>query len=179
LGAGYADCRACFDAVESIWLADWRALLAEEGLEPGTEGERLLARVALGEHGRHPWTVLDIAMSLLRCGACGRELGEAYSDCAECGQAFGASLASEFGATANEHALHVGRWVLRFPHRNSATVVLAWQSTLPRILTGWLPTTEEAQRGMNLIKSGRAEEWQEALRRVDEDLRRRQRMGSG
>ena len=170
LGAGYADCPACFDAVERFWLADWRTLLEQEGIAAGSPDETLLARVVLAEFGRHPWTVMDIAMSLLRCGTCGRELGEAYSECAECGQAFGASLASEFGATANEHALHVGRWVLRFPRRHSPNVVTGWQSSMPRLLTGWLPTTRQAQSAMALIRAGRLDELRERLRQVDAEI---------
>src|SRR5512144_2849519 len=74
--AGYADCPECHEALERIWLADWQALLEQEGVAAGTEDERLLAQVVLGEYGKHPWTVIDIAMSLLRCDECGRELGE-------------------------------------------------------------------------------------------------------
>ena len=115
---------------------------------------------------------MDIAMSLQRCRICSNELGEAYKDCAEYGQAFGSSIASEFGATANEHALHIGRWVLRYPHRNSQNVVTAWRGTVPRLLTGWLPSTAEAQRMMALVKAGRVQEVQEGLREVDEAIRR-------
>jgi uncharacterized protein (UPF0212 family) len=171
LGAGYAECKSCFEAVERIWLADWQALLEQEGIEIGSADETLLAQVVLAEVGRHPWTVMDIAMSLQRCSTCGNELGEAYKDCAECGQAFGSSIASEFGATANEHALHIGRWVLRYPHRNSQNVVVAWRGTVPRLLTGWLPSTVEAQRAMALVKAGRLQEVQEGLREVDEAIR--------
>lgn len=156
--AGYADCRECHDALERIWLADWEALLEQEGIAAGSEDERLLAKVVLGEYERHPWTVLDIAMTLVRCDECGRELGEGYPDCGACSIAFGTSIASEFDATPNEHALHVGRWILRFPHRNSAAIVTAWRMTMPHILTGWLPTTEEAQRGTALVREGRLEE---------------------
>jgi hypothetical protein len=171
LGAGYAECKSCFEAVESLWLADWQALLEQEGIKGGSDDEPLLAQVVLTEFGRHPWTVLDIAMSLQRCNTCGGELGEAYKDCAECGQAFGSSIASEFGATANEHALHIGRWVLRYPYRNSQNVVIAWRGTVPRLLTGWLPSTVEAQRMMALVKAGRVQEVQEGLRAVDEAIR--------
>ena len=167
LGANYAGCRACFDAVERYWLADWQALLDREGITPGSPEEQLLAQVVLDEFGRHPWTVLDIAMSLLRCTTCGAELGEAYAACGECGRAFGSSIAAEFGATANEHALHVGRWVLRYPQRHSANAVAAWRITLPRILTGWLPSTQDAQRGMALIKAGRAGELEAQLSAKD------------
>lgn len=170
LGAGYASCAACKNAVECYWLADWAALLAQERVEPGTEDERMLARVALSEFGRHPWTVMDTAMSLLRCDECGSELGERYADCGECGMYFGASIQSEFEASANEHALHIGRWVLRYPHRHSQNAVAAWQRTLPRILTGWLPSTADAQRWMALIKAGRLEEVDAALEELDRQI---------
>ncbi len=167
LGAGYAECPNCLQAIERIWLADWSALLDREQVTAGTPDEKLLAQVVLSEFGRHPWTVVDIAMSLLRCSQCGRELGEAYSDCPECGMAFGASIQAEFDATANEHALHIGRWVLRYPGRHSQNAVTAWRYTMPRILTGWLPTTQGAQRMMAWIKEGRLQEVEEQIREVD------------
>ncbi len=101
---------------------------------------------------------MDIAMSLLRCSQCGGELGESYRDCAECGAAFGASILAEFDATPNEHALHIGRWVLRYPQRHSKNAVAAWRLSVPRLLTGWLPTTAAAQHMMALIKAGRLPE---------------------
>lgn len=171
LGTNYATCPPCFQAIESYWLADWQALLVREGIAAGTEDETLLARVVLIEFGQHPWTVLDSAMSLLRCDSCGGELGEGYTTCGVCGWAFGQSVASEFGATANEHALHIGRWVLRYPRRHSANAVAAWRLTLPRVLTGWLPTTQAAQRAMASIKAGRMAEVQATLRTVDEAIR--------
>ncbi len=173
LGAGYATCAACHDAVECIWLADWAALLAAERVAAGSSDEPLLAQVVLAEFGRHPWTVADIAMSLLRCDECGAELGEGYPDCGACGLAFGASIQAEFGATANEHALHIGRWVLRYPQTHSANAVAAWRLTTPRILTGWLPDTAGAHRMMALIKAGRLEEVQAAVARIDGEIARR------
>jgi hypothetical protein len=177
LGPNYATCPACHQAVEQFWLADWQALLDREGIAAGSAEEMLLAQVVLKEFGRHAWTVMDIAMSLRRCGTCGAELGERYSDCAECGHAFGASVASEFGATANEHALHIGRWVLRYPHRNSANVVTGWSLNMPRLLTGWLPTTADAQRGMALIRAGRVDELRRRMVDVDEAIRRAAEQG--
>jgi uncharacterized protein (UPF0212 family) len=171
-GTNYHDCGYCHEAIESIWLADWEALLRAEGVAAGTEDERLLARVVTSEFGRHAWTVMDIAMSLQHCSQCGNELGEAYQECAECGMAFGASILAEFDATANEHALHIGRWVLRFPGRYSANAVAAWRLTLPRILTGWLPSTQEAQRAMAMIKAGQLDEVQRLIRQVDEEINR-------
>lgn len=174
LGAGYAGCSRCRDAIESIWRADWQALLDEEGIQPGTADEELLARVVVAEPERHPWTVVDSAMSLLKCGTCGGELGERYSDCPECGLIFGASILSEVGAsgaaTANEHALHIGRWVLRYPQRHPPNSVIGWKLSMPRILTGWLPTTAEAQRSAALIKAGRIDEVRRDLEAVDREI---------
>jgi hypothetical protein len=170
LGTHYDTCAACFHALEDILLADWHALLEQEGLAPGSPDELTLAQVVLDEFGRHPWTVMDIAMSRLRCGTCGAELGEAYATCGECGRAFGASVASEFGATANEHALHIGRWVLRYPRRHSANAVAAWRLTVPRLLTGWLPTTPGAQHMMAAIKAGRLDEVRRAVEQLDREI---------
>jgi uncharacterized protein (UPF0212 family) len=170
-GAGYADCPECHSAVESIWLADWYALLDQEGIQVGSSDEKLLAQVVLSEYGQHPWTVMDIAMSLLRCEECGGELGEHYPTCGSCGIAFGTSIASEFDATGNEHALHVGRWVLRYPNSHSANAVTAWRLSVPRLLTGWLPTTAEAQQTMKLIKAGRLLEVAQQVRELDDAIR--------
>jgi uncharacterized protein (UPF0212 family) len=167
LGAGYAECPNCHAAIESIWLADWYALLQQEQVVPGSADERLLAQVVLLEFGCHPWTVLDIAMSKLRCSQCNAELGEAYSDCPECGMAFGSSILAEFNATGNEHALHIGRWVLRYPHRHSQNAVTAWRMSIPRLLTGWLPSIKAAQQSMVLIKAGRAQELEQMCKELD------------
>jgi hypothetical protein len=183
-GGNYADCALCHEAIESIWLADWNAFLQEEQVAAGSEDERLLARVVMAdtggqrplvhpsEFGRHAWTVMDIAMSLQRCSQCGNELGEAYQDCAECGMAFGASIQAEFNATPNEHALHIGRWVLRYPQRHSSNAVAAWRLTMPRILTGWLPSTQDAQRAMAMIKAGQLDEVERLMRQVDAGINR-------
>jgi hypothetical protein len=171
LGAGYADCPLCHEAIERYWLADWRALLERERVQAGSDDERVLAQVVLAEYEQHPWTEMDVAMSLLRCETCGSELGERYRDCRECGMAFGASVLAEFGATANERALHIGRWVLRYPQRHSANVVAGWRLTMPRILTGWLPTTQGAQRAAAMIKAGRLHEVEQMIREEDEEIR--------
>ena len=168
LGGGYPACPTCYDAVERYWVADWQALLDQEGIQVGSNEEKFLARVVLSEPERHAWTVVDMAMSLLQCGECGRELGEGYPECGECGMAFGAAILSEFDATPNEHALHIGRWILRFPHRNSANINTAWRLTMPRLLTGWLPSTRYAQEAMNLIKTGRLDEVKNQIKELDQ-----------
>jgi hypothetical protein len=172
LGGGYANCGDCFAAVEQIWEADWAALLAQVGIAPGTEEELALAQRVIDSFGRHPWTVMDMAMRRLTCEECGGELGEGFPDCFECSAAFGASIQAEFGATPNEHALHIGRWILRFPHRSSENIVIAWKMSVPRLLTGWLPTTAEAQRAMDQIKVGEVEAVRAAMKQVDEAINR-------
>jgi uncharacterized protein (UPF0212 family) len=173
LGTNYPGCPTCHDTIEAIWLADWAALLEREGIQSGTADEMLLAEVVMQETERHPFTVVDIAMSLLRCGECGSELGSHYPDCGVCGIAFGASIMSEFGATSNEHALHIGRWILRNPGQNSANILTAWRLTYPRVLVGWLPTTDEAQRWMAKIKEGGIDQARAVMARVDAEINAR------
>ena len=81
--------------------------------------------------------------------------------------AFGSSILCEFEATGNEHALHIGRWVLRYPQRHSPDAVAAWRLSMPRLLTGWLASTADAQRVMALIKAGRLAEVTELVRQLD------------
>ncbi len=172
LGANYDHCPACYAAIESIWQADWQALLAQEGVAAREPEEVLLAQVVIDEFGRHPWTVVDTAMSLLHCPECGGELGENDYHCGQCGMAFGSSILSEFGATGNEHALHIGRWVLRYPQRHPPNAVAAWRLSMPRLLTGWLPSIKDAQRIMTLIKADRMDEVNELVRQLDKMINR-------
>ncbi len=172
LGTNYTACPGCHEAIESIWLADWQALLAQEGVAPGSPEEVLLAQVVVDEFGRHPWTVVDTAMSLLHCQECGGELGENYANCGQCGMAFGSSILCEFGATGNEHALHIGRWVLRYPQHHPPKAVAAWRLSMPRLLTGWLPSTGDAQRVMALIKAGRMDEVNNLVCQLDKMINR-------
>lgn len=155
-GTSYPTCPTCYQTIELFWLADWQVLLEREQVQPGSENERLLAEVVMVESERHPWTVVDIAMTLLICPECGNELGSRYQECTACYLAFGQALASEYGVTGNEHALHIGRWILRHPHQHSQNILTAWRGSVPQLLTGWLPTTAEAQRGMAQIKRGKA-----------------------
>jgi hypothetical protein len=172
-GKNYAHCHHCHDAVERFWLADWHAFLDHEQILPESADERLVAQIVLDEGERHPWTLIDGAMTLLICNTCGNELGGGPSDCTECASAWGVALWSETVAgrnglvTFNEHALHVGRMILRFPHRQSANIIAAWSRTMPRLLTGWLPTTGTAQNYMDLIKAGRLAEVDAYLAELD------------
>ena len=51
VGTNYHDCAHCHEAIESIWLADWEALLLEEEVAAGSEDERMLARVVTADTG--------------------------------------------------------------------------------------------------------------------------------
>jgi hypothetical protein len=163
-------------AVERFWLADWNALLAREHIQPASADERLLAQVIFDEGERHLWTELDIAMTMLACDTCAFELGGGPAECSECASAWGVTLWAETLlarkglVTANEHALHVGRMILRHRHRQSANIIAAWSRTMPRLLTGWLPSTAAAQHYMGLIKSGRLDEVDHALAEIDRAL---------
>jgi hypothetical protein len=151
--AGYAACGQCCHALERFWQADWAALLDDEGVASGTGEERLLAEVVVGEWDRHPFTALDIAMTLVPCNGCGRELGAGGDDCWPCRQAFGNSLAAEAnGIQLLDHAWHIGRWVLRHPHLHGTASVLGWESALPGLMAGKLPSTAEAQRASRDLK---------------------------
>jgi hypothetical protein len=160
----YPHCAHCSAVLDQYWQADWQALLAREQIQPGTADEVLLAHVVLGEVEQHPWSCVDWAMTLVQCDECGQELGGGPLDCMACATAFGNALWSELVAgrrgevTSNEHALHVGRYVLRHPHRYPPTSVLGWRLNLPHILTGWLPSTAEAQAASKLLKAGRVDE---------------------
>lgn len=180
-GGGYPTCPECYAAADAVWRADWEALLQAEGVAAGSEDERRLAETVLAAMDQYPWTVVDYAMTLVRCPACGAEVGGGPSDCFECRLAFGNAIAYDIPAgeqgrmTANEHALRIGRSILRYPHQHSANILTAWRLTFPRLLTGWLPTTEEAQRGMALVKAGQTEAFEAAMRRVDEAINRGRR----
>jgi hypothetical protein len=176
IGTNYPTCPGCYDAVERYWLADWVHFLAQEGVLPNSVEEHLAAQIAFEEGERHLWTVLNMAMTHLTCSSCGNELGGGPPDCTECSSAWGVSLWAEVVAgrqglvTFNEHALHIGRMILRFPHRQSTNIVKAWRLTTPRLLTGWLPSTESAQHYMRLVKAGRMAEVEAEIAELDRSL---------
>lgn len=165
----YPQCEECYQTLEQYWRVDWQALLLREQIQPGTADEMLLAQLVTDEVEQHPWTCVDWAMTLTQCNACGQELGGGSTECTECAAAFGNALWSEIVAgrrgevTGNEHALHVGRFVLRHPHRYPENSVTGWRLSMPGLLTGWLPSTEKAQQSMALIKAGRLAEVEDQL----------------
>lgn len=176
VGTNYATCPTCNHAIERHWLADWQATLNSENILPNTEEENLFAQVIFDEGERHLWSVLDIAMTLLKCPNCHKELGGGPTDCTECASAWGVTLWAETLAgrnglvTGNEHSLHVGRMVLRHPHRQSNNTIAAWSRTMPRLLTGWLPSTQTAQHYMAKIKAGKTDEVDAELAKIDQQI---------
>lgn len=176
VGTNYPVCAYCSQLVERFWLADWQALLSQEKVAAGTEDESLLAAVVFEEMDRHPWTVVDIAMSLLHCQSCGQELGGGPLDCTTCQLALGNSgyydiVAGEQGQmSGNEHALRVGRRMLRHPHRYPETALRNWRLSFPRLLTGWLPSTKEAQAMATLMRSGHVDEVRQLIEDLDREI---------
>jgi hypothetical protein len=172
-GRGYPTCPDCVAAVDGFWLADWRALLAEIGVEPGTRAERGLAeQVVAAEIGSYPWTCVDWAMTAIDCPACGSPLGKGPIGCVLCRIADETRWEWEHTApgdviTANEHSLREARVVLSAPHRHRATVVLSWRLSLPFLLTGevagrlrmpWLSAYLRAGRYAELAAAGSYEQ---------------------
>lgn len=150
-GRNYSSCRACHDTIENLWAMDWNAFLGNEQISPGSEDENLLAQVVVDGLNQYSWTIVDSAMKLVRCQTCGSELGGGPVDCPECSFAFGNLWGYDVEAlhqgkmTGNEHALRVGRWVIRYPHRQSRNVVESWKFSMPILITGKMATTEMGQ----------------------------------
>ncbi|MBV8933224.1 MAG: hypothetical protein JOZ47_17185 [Kutzneria sp.] len=163
-GRGYPTCRPCTEFADRLWLVDWQALLAAEqvGAE-GADERRLAEQVLAGEVGRYPWTCTDWAMSLVRCPACGAELGTGVMSCLRCRIADEARWAWDHAGrpvrmTGNEHALRVARTVLRAPHRQRETIVHGWRLALPFLLIGESPRAEQARRIRAYVLAKRYEE---------------------
>lgn len=160
-GRGYPDCAICAEPIDNLWSADWRALLDDERVKPGTDAERGLAeRVLSQEVGRHPWTCTDWALWLLRCQECGGQQGSGDLGCAGCAAQDAARWAWDYAAmphamTGNEHALRVAVAGLRAPHRHRDAALSGWRLALPFLLVGELPTPRQAQRVRTLVLAGR------------------------
>ncbi len=178
LGLNYRDCARCHQAIEGIWETDWHAFLAQEQIVRGTDDEALLAQVVITELDDHAWTIVDMAMCRTRCQECDHELGGGPLTCTTCQFAVGTLWWHDIDAgrqgvmTMNEHALRVGRYVIRHPHRYSTPIATGWRMNMPRMLTGWLPPGEDARRGATLLKTGQPVDWEAVYRQVDTDINR-------
>jgi hypothetical protein len=161
VGCNYPDCLACRQKVEALWWADWAALLTEEGITAGTPEEHLLAELVYAEPLRYPWTVVDVAMWQLKCPACGCDLGGGSINCPECETVFGVVDAYDMPAgyqgvmTGNEHAIRVGRWILRYPHRYNEALIRCGRFSFPILLTGAIQqTAQHLQAIYQMVKAG-------------------------
>lgn len=144
-GASYASCPGCYSAIEALWLADWAALLEQEGTAAGSEDERLLAHMIASDIDAHPWTIVDIAHTLVVCPDCGAERCGGPLSCATCKIAFENLWAYDMEAgyqgnmTLNEHMIRVGRLELRHPHRFPDAVVRIARWLMPIGMTNPTP----------------------------------------
>ncbi len=178
LGLNYLDCASCHQAIEGIWQADWSDFLAREQIPAGSDDEALFAQLVIAELDEHPWTIVDMALCRLRCEECQHELGGGPVACAACQFAFGnlwwydIDAGRQGAMTMNEHALRVGRYVIRHPHRYSRAIARAWRMNMPRILTGWLPSGEDARRQATVLKSGQPVDWDAVYQRIDAEINR-------
>lgn len=151
IGRNYISCKECYNTIENFWLMDWNELIAKEDIISGSEDEKLLAEVIVEEIDKYSWTIVDSAMKIIKCKTCGSELGGGHVDCPDCSFAFENLWAYDMEAmnqgnmTGNEHAIRVGRWVIRYPHRQKRIMVESWKFSMPILITGKLPTTQLAQ----------------------------------
>lgn len=157
VGRNYKSCIECHNAIENLWILDWKELIERENILLGSDDEKILAEVIIEEIDKHSWTIVDSAMKIVMCKTCGNELGGGLIDCPECKFAFENLWAYDSEAmnqgkmTYNEHALRVGRWVLRYPHRQKKNIVESWKFSMPIVLAGKLPSNEHAGFFKNVI----------------------------
>lgn len=151
IGRNYKSCVVCYNTIENLWSLDWEKLIEREGILAGSDDEKLLVEVIIKEIDKHTWTIVDSAMKIIKCKTCNNELGGGPIECPECSFAFKSLWGYDIEAmnqgkmTGNEHALRVGRWILRYPHRQKEKVVESWKFSMPILITGKLPTTQMAQ----------------------------------
>ncbi|HYF64892.1 MAG TPA: hypothetical protein VD886_18855 [Herpetosiphonaceae bacterium] len=178
LGFNYCDCPPCQDSIERFWEADWAALLGREGIAAGSDDEDLLARLVAADLDDYPWTIVDMALRRLRCDECAGELAGGEPGCPTCEFTFGNLWWHDFEAgeqgamTMNEHALRVGRYVIRHPHRYSAATFAGWRMTMPRVAAGWLPDGAEARRWATRLKNGDPVDWDAHFAAIDAEINR-------
>jgi len=169
-GRGYPECAYCAGILEGLWLADWHALCeVREVTSADADAQRALAERVLGSDiGVYEWTCVDVAMSLVDCPSCERELGTGPQGCVLCGIADETRWAwyheaPEGAINPNEHALRRARAALRAPHRYRETVLLNWRLALPFLLAGQMTDGRPAQWTTAYLRAGRYEELASAL----------------
>ncbi|HJP75165.1 MAG TPA: hypothetical protein VJ914_12900 [Pseudonocardiaceae bacterium] len=169
VGRGYPECAHCTGTLEGPWLADWHALCEQRGVGTEPDEQRGLAESVLAtDIGVHEWTCVDVAMSLVDCPSCERELGTGPLGCVLCGIADETRWAwfheaPEGAITTNEHALRQARVALRAPHRCRNTVLLNWRLALPFLLAGQMTEAHPLRWTTAYLRAGRYDELASAL----------------
>ncbi|MEU4698528.1 hypothetical protein [Nonomuraea dietziae] len=152
---GAPGCRRCLALVDRIIEDGYQAFLKELDLEDDVA----VAEMIVEEIKGYDWRVVDGAFERLTCGACGSRRGRGPKDCPPCeldeGFRYSAREVDRPGVTPrNEHAIRVGAAVLRNGHRHSPRALLSWQIGFPLVLSGYLPSTPEAQAVRARINKG-------------------------
>jgi hypothetical protein len=145
----------CRELVDDIVEEEWRSFLHR--CDVTADQEAALAEMVAEEPDRHDWRVVDAALDRLLCPDCGDRLSRGPADCSPCNLAHGFRFAAIEAdrpdvPPGNEHAIRVNVSVVRRPQITSEHEFLVRRLSLPLLLVGYLPTTEEAQRMSTLIK---------------------------
>ncbi|MET9761031.1 hypothetical protein ABZ016_18505 [Streptomyces sp. NPDC006372] len=180
---GAPACAVCRELVDGIVEGEWAAFLRRWDVA-GAGQERDLAEMVAAEPDRHDWRVVDAALDRLVCPDCGDRLSRGPAGCPSCDLAHGfryAAIETDRPGVppGNEHAIRVNVSVVRRPQGISETEVLVRRLLLPLLLTGFLPTTEEAQRMSAVVKKSppgrRAQFVEQAVEELAADLSRTRR----
>ncbi|MDS1272474.1 hypothetical protein RIF23_19485 [Lipingzhangella sp. LS1_29] len=146
---GAPSCVTCRGLVDTIVEGEWSSFLGR--CRAGPKDEATFAALVTDEPDQHDWRVVDAALDRLRCPECGGPLSRGPVGCASCDRAHGFRYAAierdQPGAPPrNEHAVRVHVSVVRRPAVTSQRELLVRRLLLPFLLTGVLPSTQEAQR---------------------------------
>lgn len=179
--SGAPACTSCRALVDSIVEEEWSALLRH--WDVSSDQEVALAESVAAEPDRHDWRVVDAALDRLVCSACGSRLSRGPVGCSACDLAHGfrySAIETDRPGVppGNEHAVRVNVSVVRRPQITSENEVLARRLLLPVLLTGVLPSTEEAQRMSALIKRSSPTQKIYLIEQAIEETLRRQRSRS-
>lgn len=151
-----------------------RTALGEPVLGEPVLAETVLAEMVVDEPHRHDWRIVDAALDRLNCPDCGDRLSRGPVGCAACDVAHGfrySAIETDRPGVppGNEHAIRVNVSVVRRPLITSANELLLRRLFLPALLTGFLPSTAEAQRVSALIRKSPPERRTDLIERFLDD----------
>jgi len=171
--SGGPECAVCLELVDGIVEEEWRSFLHRWDVT--ADQEAALAEMVVEEPERHDWRVMDAALDRLVCPDCGDRLSRGPADCSACNLAHGfryAAIETDRPGVppGNEHAIRVNVSVVRRPQVTSEHEFLVRRLSLPLLLVGYLPTTQEAQRMSTLIKNSSPERVTWLMKQAIEDV---------